>query len=160
MKRKALYPGSFDPLTYGHVNIIERAVDVFDTLVVAVAYNVAKKTLFTRDERVETIREIFKDEPRIQVDTFDGLLVHYAEEKGCQVILRGLRTVTDFEFEFQMAQANKTLLPSAETLFMMTDQRYSYYSSSLIKEIATLGGDVARMVPPEVDRRIRDKLGR
>lgn len=158
MAIRALYPGSFDPFTYGHLNIIERAVQVFDEVVVAVAFNSRKTTLFTREERMDLLGEVFGGQPKVRVETFEGLLVNYARSKGCKAIVRGLRTISDFEYEFQMAQANKTMAPDVETFFMMTDQRFSYFSSSLIKEIAMLGGDVDKMVPPQVAKRIRQKF--
>ncbi|MBZ0253597.1 MAG: pantetheine-phosphate adenylyltransferase [Candidatus Methylomirabilis sp.] len=158
MAIRALYPGSFDPITYGHLNIIERAVEVFDEVVVAVAFNSRKTTLFTREERLELLGEVFGGQPKVRIETFEGLLVDYARSKDCKAIVRGLRTISDFEYEFQMAQANKTMAPDVETFFMMTDQRFSYFSSSLIKEIAMLGGDVDKMVPPQVAKRIRQKF--
>lgn len=158
MPIRALYPGSFDPLTYGHVNIIERAVEVFDEVVVAVAFNSRKTTFFTKEERLAILAELFGGNRKIRVEAFEGLLVDYARDQGCKAIVRGLRTVSDFEYEFQMAQANKTMAPDVETFFMMTDQRFSYYSSSLLKEIAMLGGEIGKMVPPAVEKRIRQKF--
>ena len=157
MTKRALYPGTFDPLTYGHLNIIERAVDVFDEVVVAIAYNSQKKTLFSKDERIEMIRQQCVAHPTVTVEAFVGLTVKHAEDRGCKVLLRGLRTISDFEYEFQLAHANKTLAPDVETCFMMTNEGYGYFSSSLIKEIAMLGGDVTKMVPPEIEKRILEK---
>ena len=157
---RALYPGTFDPLTYGHVNLIERAVEVFDEVVVAVAHNTRKKTLFTKDERMEILREVFRDQAKLRVDCFEGLTVDYIHSADCKVVLRGLRTISDFEYEFQMAQANKTMAPDVETFFMMTDQRFSYHSSGLIKEIAMLGGDISAMVPPEIQKRMLEKYAK
>ncbi len=157
-KKVAIYPGSFDPFTRGHINIIERGVKVFDEIIVAVAHNVSKKTIFTLEERVEIIREIFLDRPEIKVDYFEGLLVEYAKKVGTNIVLRGMRTVSDFEYELQMALSNKTLYPELETVFMVTESMYSHISSSLIKEIVTLGGSVRQMVPEIVEEKLREKL--
>ena len=158
MERIAIYPGSFDPLTYGHLNIIERGRLLFDKLIVAVAHNTAKKTFFDFEERVEILREILKDVDGVEVDGFEGLLVDYAVKKKATVILRGIRTVSDFEYEFQMALANKMLNPALETVFMMTDAKYSYLSSTLIKEIVHFGGSVSSMVPPLVEEKLKKKF--
>ncbi|GIW47777.1 MAG: phosphopantetheine adenylyltransferase [Deltaproteobacteria bacterium] len=157
-KKVAIYPGSFDPFTKGHINIIERGVKVFDEIIVAVAHNVSKKTIFTLEERVEIIREIFRGRPEIKVDYFEGLLVEYARKVGTNIVLRGMRTVSDFEYELQMALSNKTLYPELETVFMVTESMYSHISSSLIKEIVTLGGSVKQMVPEIVEEKLREKL--
>ncbi|GBD39697.1 Phosphopantetheine adenylyltransferase [bacterium HR37] len=157
-KKVAIYPGSFDPFTKGHINIIERGVKVFDEIIVAVAHNVSKKTIFTLEERVEIIREIFRNRPEIKVDYFEGLLVEYAKKVGTNIVLRGMRTVSDFEYELQMALSNKTLYPELETVFMVTESMYSHISSSLIKEIVTLGGSVRQMVPEIVEEKLREKL--
>jgi len=159
MKRKvAIYPGSFDPFTNGHINIIERSVRVFDKVIVAVAHNVSKKTTFTSEERVEIIREIFRNRPEVKVDYFQGLLVEYARKMGTNILLRGMRTVSDFEYELQMALSNKTLYPEIETIFMVTEGAYSYISSSLIKEIITLGGSAKEMIPEIVEKKLKEKL--
>jgi pantetheine-phosphate adenylyltransferase len=158
MDRYAIYPGSFDPLTYGHLNIIDRGVKIFDNVVVAVAHNVSKKTTFTLQERVEMLKEIFKSRPEVKVDFFEGLLVDYARKLGTNIVLRGMRTVSDFESELQMALANKTLYNELETVFMVTDSAYSHISSSLIKEIITLKGSVKEMVPYIVETKMREKL--
>lgn len=158
MKKIAVYPGSFDPFTNGHLNIIERGVKVFDSVIVAVAHNVSKKTIFTPDERVEIIREIFQHRPEVKVDYFEGLLVEYAKKLGTNIVLRGMRTVSDFEYELQMALSNKTLYRELETIFMVTESPYSHISSSLIKEIIALGGSAREMVPEIVDKRLRQKL--
>ena len=159
MKRKiAIYPGSFDPFTNGYINIIERGVRVFDKLIVAVAHNVSKKTTFTIEERVEVIREIFHNRPEVKVDYFQGLLVEYARKMGTNILLRGMRTVSDFEYELQMALSNKTLSPEIETIFMVTEGEYSHISSSLIKEIIALGGSAKEMVPESVEKKLREKL--
>lgn len=153
-----VYPGSFDPITYGHVNIVKRALCIFDRIVVAVAINTSKRGTFTIEERVDLMREVFRDEPNVEVDTFPGLLVDYVRTKGAQAILRGIRTVTDFDYEFQMALANKSLDPGVEQVFMMTEGKYLYHSSSIIKEIVSLGGSVREMLPPLVEERLREKF--
>jgi len=158
MKRVAIYPGSFDPFTYGHINIIERGIKVFDRIIVAVAHNVSKKTTFTLQERVEIIGEIFHNRPEVKVDYFEGLLVDYTKKVGANIVLRGMRTVSDFEYELQMALSNKTLHPELETIFMVTEGAYSHISSSLIKEIITLGGSAKGMVPEIVEKKLREKL--
>ncbi|MGE5445091.1 MAG: pantetheine-phosphate adenylyltransferase [Ignavibacteriales bacterium] len=159
MNRKvAIYPGSFDPFTNGHINIIERGVRVFDNVIVAIAHNTSKKTTFTIEERVEIIREVFQNRPEVKVDYFQGLLVEYAKKTGTNIVLRGMRTVSDFEYELQMALSNKTLYPEIETIFMVTEGTYSYISSSLIKEIITLGGSAKEMIPEIVEKKLKEKL--
>ena len=152
--RVAVYPGSFDPLTNGHVDIIRRGARLFDRIVVAILVNAAKQSLFSVDERVAIIREVFKGEPNVDVDTFDGLLVHYVRRKNAHVIVRGLRAVADFEYEMQMALMNRHLAPGVETVFMMPAEQYTYVSSRLIKEIAALGGSLTGLVPPTVEARL------
>ena len=154
----AIYPGSFDPFTYGHKNIIERGVRVFDKVVVAVAHNTSKKTVFSVEERVQILNEIFKDRDDVQVDYFEGLLVEYIKRMGTNIVLRGMRTVSDFEFEMQMALANKTLSSELETVFMVTDSEFSHISSSVIKEVISLNGSASHMVPEIVEKRLREKL--
>jgi pantetheine-phosphate adenylyltransferase len=154
----AIYPGSFDPFTYGHQNIIERSVKVFDQIIVAVAHNTSKKTIFTVEERVEILNEIFRDRDDVKVDYFEGLLVEYIKKMGTNVVLRGMRTVSDFEFEMQMALANKTLSSELETVFMVTDSEFSHISSSVIKEVVSLNGSASHMVPEIVEKRLREKL--
>lgn len=153
-----IYPGSFDPFTNGHLNIINRSSRVFDKIIVSVAHNVSKKTVFSIDERVEIINEIFKDRSNIVVDSFQGLLVQYAREMKTNTILRGMRSVSDFEYEFQMALANKSIDDELETVFMVTDSEFTHISSSLIKEIITLGGSARHLVPPIVEKRLAQKL--
>lgn len=154
----AIYPGSFDPFTYGHENIIERSVKVFDQIIVAVARNTSKKTIFTVAERVEILNEVFKNRDDVKVDYFEGLLVEYIKKMGTNVVLRGMRTVSDFEFEMQMALANKTLSSELETVFMVTDSEFSHISSSVIKEVVSLNGSASHMVPEIVETRLREKL--
>ena len=153
--RIAVCPGSFDPLTMGHVDIIERAAKLYDRIVVAVLLNVDKKPLFTVEERVRIIGEVFADRTAVEVDTFDGLLIDYAQQKGASVIVRGLRAVSDFEYEFQMALMNRHLAPRIETTFLMPAEQYTYISSRLIKEVFTLGGSVHGLVPPVVEARLQ-----
>jgi len=150
--RVAVYPGSFDPITNGHVDIILRSLQIFDQVVVAIAFNPNKDSAwFTPEERAEMIREIFRDQAsRLVVDTFSGLLVEYAQRRGAGVIIRGLRAVADFEYEFQMTMMNRHLQPQVETIFMMTGESHFYTSSRLVKEVASLGGDVAGLVPDPV----------
>jgi len=156
----AVFPGSFDPITNGHLDIIERSLTVFDTVTVAILVNLEKQPLFTVEERVEIIRDAYKGNARVKVDTFTGLLVDYAERAGATVIVRGLRAISDFEFEFQMALMNRHLNSRIETVFMMPAERYSYLSSRLVKEVFQLGGGVSELVPAGVERRLREKYGR
>ncbi len=158
MPTLAVYPGSFDPLTNGHVDIISRGARVFDRIVVAILVNAEKSPLFTLDERVEIAQAVFRDHPNVEVDTFDGLLVEYVARRGAQVIVRGLRAVSDFEYEFQMALMNQRLDARIETVFMMPAEQYTYTSSRLIKEVFALGGRVHGLVPDMVEKRLRDKL--
>jgi len=158
MSKFVIYPGSFDPLTLGHLNIIDRASKVFDKIVIAVAHNVSKKTIFSIEERVDIINGIFKDNDNIEVDSFQGLLVEYVKKVGTTTVLRGMRSVSDFEYEMQMAHANKTLKPELETIFMVTDSKFAHISSSLIKEIITLGGSAEHLVPKIVETKLKEKL--
>jgi pantetheine-phosphate adenylyltransferase len=153
--RLAVYPGSFDPLTNGHVDIIERGLQLFDRIIVAIAINAEKTPLFSLDERVDTTREVFRQHHNVQVETFDGLLVEYARRKGACAIVRGLRAVSDFEYEFQMTLMNRRLESSIETVFMMPAEHYTYISSRLIKEVFMLGGSVNGLVPVQVEERLR-----
>ena len=155
--RIAIYPGSFDPLTNGHVDIIERGARIFDSIIVAILANVEKTPLFTEQERVAIIRDVFKGARNVQVDTFDGLLVQYAQRKKASVLVRGLRAVSDFEYEFQMALMNRHLAPELETVFMMPDEKYTYISSRLIKEVFSLGGEIEGLVPAVVEDQLREK---
>ena len=159
-KQIAVYPGSFDPITYGHLDIIERGLEVFDQIIIAVARNSGKKGLFSTAERIRHIEETLGDNPRVTVDTFDGLLVDYVVSRGAKVILRGLRAVSDFEYEFQIAQMNHNLKSEIETIFMMTSVPYAYLSSSLVKEVASLNGSVDSLVPPVVNNALADRFGK
>ena len=150
--RLAIFPGSFDPLTNGHVDIILRSVHLFERILVAVLVNAEKKPLFTADERVSIIREVFREYPNVEVDLFDGLLVEYARRRRASAIVRGLRAVSDFEYEFQMALMNRHLEPTLETVFMMPAEQYTYLSSRLIKEVFSLGGTVTGLVPATVEQ--------
>ena len=155
----ALYPGTFDPVTRGHLDIMERALRIFDNLIVAVAANPFKHPLFTFQERVEMIQEETTNWTKLRVESFDGLLIEYARSKGAQSIIRGLRAVSDFEYEFQMALTNRSLNSNIETVFLMPSEQYTYLNSTIVKEIAHLGGDVSQFVPSGVERRLRGKLG-
>lgn len=158
--RRAVYPGSFDPVTHGHIDIIERALVLFNELIVAVVSNPKKKTsLFTLDERAEMIREALGERPGLKVVTFTGLLVEFVESQQAQAIVKGLRAVSDFDFEFQMALLNRRLAPRIDTVFLMTQDIYAFLSSSSVREIASLGGSVQGMVPPLVEKRLRDRFG-
>jgi pantetheine-phosphate adenylyltransferase len=156
----AIYPGSFDPITNGHVSIIKGGLVVVDRLIVAVLSNPKKQSLFSVQERIEMIREAVGQETRIEVDSFDGLLVDYCRRKNVQVVLRGLRAVADFEYELQMANMNRHLFEGMETVFLMANDAYFYVSSNIVKEAASLGGDVSALVPPNVSLRLKEKLGR
>jgi pantetheine-phosphate adenylyltransferase len=158
MSTLAVYPGSFDPLTNGHVDIILRGARLFDRIVVAMLVNAEKSPLFTMGERVEIAKEVFKEHANVEIATFDGLLVDYVERRQAQVIVRGLRAISDFEFEFQMALMNRRLNSKIETIFMMPAEQYTYISSRLIKEVFALGGRVHGLVPELVEVRLRDKV--
>ncbi len=158
MPTLAVYPGSFDPLTNGHVDIILRGARLFDRIVVAMLANAEKSPLFSTAERVDIARTVFRHHPNVEVDTFDGLLVDYVSRRGAQVIVRGLRAVSDFEYEFQMALMNQRLNGQIETVFMMPAEQYTYISSRLIKEVFSLGGRVSGLVPDMVEARLREKL--
>jgi pantetheine-phosphate adenylyltransferase len=155
--RLAIFPGSFDPLTNGHVDIILRSALLFERVVVSVLMNPEKQPLFTPDQRVGIIREVFREYPNVEADTFDGLLVDYARRRRASAIIRGLRAVSDFEYEFQMALMNRHLEPKLETVFMMPAEQYTYLSSRLIKEVFSLGGDVSGLVPAAVEKLMLEK---
>lgn len=156
----AIYPGSFDPITNGHLSIIKGGLVVVDRLIVAVLSNPKKQSLFSVQERIDMIREAVGSEPRIEVDSFDGLLVDYCRRKNVKVVLRGLRAVADFEYELQMANMNRHLFEGMETVFLMANDAYFYVSSNIVKEAASLGGDVSALVPPNINLRLSEKLGR
>jgi pantetheine-phosphate adenylyltransferase len=155
----AVFPGSFDPITNGHLDIVDRGLAVFDRVRMAILMNPEKQPLFSVEERVAIIHEAYRGNPRVDVDTFSGLLVDYAERVGASVIIRGIRAISDFEYEFQMALMNRRLNPQIETVFMMPAESYSYVSSRLVKEVFQLGGRVSDLVPPVVERRLREKYG-
>lgn len=155
----AIYPGSFDPFTNGHMDIIRRGLEIFDTVIIAVASNSEKNSLFRIHERVLMIKQLTQDNPRLLVESFEGLLVDYVVSKEARVILRGLRAVSDFEFEFQLAQMNHTVCKQVETLFMMTSPECAYLSSSVVKEVGRLGGDISKFVPPLVRNELLKKFG-
>jgi pantetheine-phosphate adenylyltransferase len=154
----AVYPGSFDPITNGHLDVIKRGGKVFEKVIVAVGDNPAKKALFTKEERVEMIREVVKPFRNVEVDGFDGLVVDYVHRRKAHVLLRGIRTISDFEYEYQMALTNRTFAPDVETVFVMAHEEFSFVSSRFIKEAATMGGDVSSFLPKEVEKRLKAKL--
>jgi pantetheine-phosphate adenylyltransferase len=148
----AIYPGTFDPITNGHLDIIERAIKVFDTVIVTIARNSTKNPLFSDKERLEMIREVVKGMKQVEVDSFDGLLVNYAKKRNATAVLRGLRAISDFEYEFALALTNRKLNDTLETVFLMPSERYTYLNSTIVREIARLGGDVSDFVPPIVKK--------
>jgi len=158
MKKHAIYPGSFDPLSNGHINLIERALPIFETVTVAIAVNARKKTVFSLEEREEMIKEVFKKNDRVIVESFEGLLVDYVTKKKTSIVIRGIRTNSDFEYELSFAQANRHLTPNFESVFMMTDPQYSYLSSSMIREIVGLGGSTRGMLPDFIEEALRKRL--
>ena len=158
MGKVAIYPGSFDPITYGHIDIVERALEIFDKVIVAIAVNEEKRPLFSVEERLQMVKTFFKDTPRVIVDSFKGLLVDYVAKTNAIVTLRGLRATSDFEYEFHMASMNRSLDTHLDTLFMMTSKDYFFVSSRTIKEVARLGGGVEGLVPDLVVRRLKEKF--
>ncbi len=150
----AIYPGTFDPITYGHVDVVRRAAAMFDRVIVLVARNASKAPMFNAEERHAMVRSLFRSQARVTVDCFDGLLVDYARAHQATVLVRGLRAVSDFEYEFQMALTNRKLARSIDTVFLVPDERYTYLNSSIVREVARLGGDVSGFVPPAVRRRL------
>ena len=157
--RRAIYPGSFDPITMGHLDIIERSAKLFDEVIVALLLNIEKQPMFTTEERVEMIREVVPLS-NVRVGTFEGLLVHYAAEQQAQFVVRGIRAISDYEYELQMALMNRRLEPNVETVFLMAGEAYSYISSRLIKEVFKLGGSINGLVPELVENRMRDKISK
>ena len=159
MSRCAIYPGSFDPITNGHLSLVRRGLQIFDKIIVAIAVNPEKKPLFTLEERVDMLRLVLKDYPRVQIDHFQGLLVDYVEKQGANIVLRGLRALSDFEYEFQLALMNRKLNRKVQTVFMMTDYKWFYISSTIIKEAAALNGNINGLVPEIVNQRLKIKFG-
>jgi pantetheine-phosphate adenylyltransferase len=159
MRRIAIYPGSFDPITNGHIDIAERGLKLFDKIIVAILQNPTKEFLFPVEERFEMLKESFREYPNIEVETFNGLLVNYAATRNSTAILRGMRAVSDFEYEFQMALMNRRLNREVQTVFLMTSFRWIFTSSSIIKEAAQFGGDIENMVPPIVNQKLKEKFG-
>jgi pantetheine-phosphate adenylyltransferase len=155
----AIYPGTFDPLTNGHLSILNRSLKIFDKLIVAILINPKKIPLFSLEERIDMIKQILGDKENIEVDSFDGLLVDYAVQKGANVIVRGLRALSDFEFEFQLALMNRKLNRDVQSVFLMTDYKWFYTSSTIIKEAASLNGNISGLVPPLVCERLKEKYG-
>ncbi len=159
-EKVAVYPGTFDPITLGHVSVVRRGLSVFDRIIVAVAKDTHKENFFSFEERYSMLKEVFAGESRVEVMKFEGLLVDFVRSIGAKIILRGLRTVSDFEYEFQMALTNRKLDSSIETVFIMAEEHVSYFSSSLVREIAKLGGDITQLVPEPVVRWFEKKIGR
>ncbi len=157
--RTAIYPGTFDPITNGHLSIVKRASQIFDKLVIAILNNPQKKPLFSLEERIYMIEEVFKDAPNIETDSFGGLLVDYAVQKKSNVILRGLRALSDFEYEFQLALMNRKLNRDVQSIFLMTDYKWFYTSSTIVKEAASLGGNINGLVPDLVEQKLKEKFG-
>ncbi len=157
--KRAIYPGSFDPVTYGHIDIIGRAAEIFDELIVAILNNKAKTPLFSVNERVNILNEVVKDIPNVSVQSYEGLLVDFAAANNAGVIVRGLRAVTDFDYELQLAQTNRVLDKGVDTVFLTTSLRYAYLSSSTVREVASYGGDISKFVPPFVADKTYEKFG-
>ena len=158
--KNAIYPGSFDPVTLGHIDIIRRSAELFDHLIIAVLNNSAKKPLFTVEERVHMLKEVTKDIPNTEVLSFGGLTVEFARECGAHALVRGLRAVTDFEYELQLAQLNRVIAPEIDTVFLTTNLKYAYLSSSSVKEVAAYGGDISSFLTPYVEERVHEKFQR
>ncbi len=156
---RAVYPGSFDPVTYGHLDIIKRSAELVDELIVAVLVNRSKTPLFSADERVNMLRDVTKNISNVRVESFSGLSVDFVEKCGARFIVRGLRAITDFEYELQMAQTNRVIRPSVDTIFLATNLDYAYVSSTTVKEVAYYGGDISRFVPDQIAEKIREKIG-
>ncbi|MBI4764845.1 MAG: pantetheine-phosphate adenylyltransferase [Deltaproteobacteria bacterium] len=159
MSRVAIYPGSFDPITNGHLSLLRRGLQIFDKIVIAIAINPSKKPLFSLEERVDILKAVLKDYSRIEIDHFQGLLVDYVQRRETNIVLRGLRALSDFEYEFQYSLINRKLNQKVEMVFMMTDYKWFYISSTIIKEAASLGGNIDGLVPEVVNQRLREKYG-
>jgi len=157
MKKRAVYPGTFDPVTFGHLDIIERSAKIVDELIVGVLNNKSKTPLFSPEERVDMIKDAIKDLPNVKVIAFDGLLIDFAKQHKANFVIRGLRAVTDFEYEFQMSQTNRVIDPEIDTVFLTTSAKFAYLSSSTVKEVAAFGGDIHRFVPKKVERLVKEK---
>jgi pantetheine-phosphate adenylyltransferase len=160
MSAKALYPGTFDPPTNGHVDLIQRGAKLFDSLTVAILNNPVKNPLFTVEERVEMLKEVTAALPNVSIATFDGLMVEFARQQGASAVLRGIRAISDYEYEFQMALMNRRLAPEIETVFLQPAGRYSFISSRMLKEVFSFGGDVTGLVPPNVLKRLRGRISK
>ncbi len=158
MGLKAIYPGSFDPVTNGHIDLIKRASRIFNPVIVAVAHNSHKKALFSVSERLQMLKEVTRGIKNIEVDTFEGLVTEYAKENNANVLVRGLRMISDFEYEFQMALTNRRFDENIETVFLMPSENYSFVSSTLLKEAASLGANISSFVPPSIEKRLKEKL--
>jgi len=155
--KKAIYPGSFDPITYGHLDLIQRSAQIFDHVIIGVLVNHAKTPLFTMEERIDMIKRAVSHLDNVEVCTFDGLLVDFAKEIKCNIIVRGLRAVTDYEYEIQMSQTNRLMAPEVNTVFVTTDMKYGYLSSSTVREVAYFGGDLSHFVPDFIEKALKDK---
>ena len=158
MNHKAVYPGTFDPITRGHEDLVRRAAKLFDTVIVAIADSHAKQPFFTLDERVEMARQVLKDVPRVQVTGFSGLLMKFVKQHKARVVIRGMRAVSDFEYEFQLAGMNRGMYPDVETLFLTPGEQYMFISATIVREISVLGGDVSKFVSPHVAKRLKAKI--
>lgn len=156
--RAAIYPGSFDPVTYGHLDVIRRAADIFDELTVSVLNNQLKTPLFSVEERVKMLEEVTKDYSNVKIRSFTGLLVEFAKECEAHIIVRGLRAITDFDYELQMAQTNRIMSPTLDTMFLTTSLEYAYLSSTTVKEVAGFGGDISAFVPPYIEKKMRERM--
>ena len=156
---KAVYPGSFDPVTLGHLDIIQRTAAATDYLIVGVLNNNSKSPLFSVEERVNMLKSVTKNLPNVEIQSFEGLLIDFVRKNEAKIIVRGLRAITDFEYELQMAQTNRVIAPEIETMFMATNLKYSYLSSSIVKEIAMFGGDISEFLNPDIEKLVREKIG-